>query len=332
MTATRTTESKPLASSRSAVISTWANLLQRKCACGGTPGPTGKCEECRKKRLQRKARVPGPEFAEEPLVPAIVYEVLRSPGHPLDAKTRALLEPRFGHDFSQVRVHADEKSAESALAVDALAYTVGKDIVFAAGQYQPSDSRGLHLFAHELFHTVQQEAAIDRSPAAQIRIAPAHTASEQQAEAGATAAVSGQQIQPIAKVSSPQLARRGPMPAHHLSVLRPYAPRLALPAEPPHRVLPRQPGGRTRSRFGFRRAQTTASRRRCNVLIFATTRNGSEFSRNGRLRRSTGAVSPRTSLPCRARELTVGWADPPVGDRSESVIGDFTFLTRLSTR
>src|SRR5215211_5099267 len=74
-------------------------LLQRTCACGGTPGVDGLCAECRSKRLQAD---PFP-------TPPIVDDVLRSPGQPLDPTTRAVLEPRFGHDFSQVRVHTDAK-------------------------------------------------------------------------------------------------------------------------------------------------------------------------------------------------------------------------------
>jgi hypothetical protein len=70
--------------------------LQRKCACGGTPGPTGECEACRKKRLQRKANDPSSFNSQPSEVPPIVDEVLRSPGQPLDPATRAFMEPRFG--------------------------------------------------------------------------------------------------------------------------------------------------------------------------------------------------------------------------------------------
>lgn len=75
-------------------------LLQRKCACGGTPGPSGECAECRNKRLQRKATRTGPST-----VPPIVDEVLRSPGQPLDTSTRSFMESRFGHDFGRVSVY-----------------------------------------------------------------------------------------------------------------------------------------------------------------------------------------------------------------------------------
>ena len=88
--------------------------------------------------------------------PAIVHEVLRSPGQPLDERARAFMEPRFGWDFSSVRVHADSTAIHSARAVRARAYTVGHDIVFGAGQYQPGTLQGHRLLAHELTHVQQQ--------------------------------------------------------------------------------------------------------------------------------------------------------------------------------
>ncbi len=89
-------------------------------------------------------------------VPPIVHEVLHSPGQPLDAETRAFFQPRFGHDFSDVRVHTDAKAVESAQAINALAYTLGQNVVFGAGQYSPESREGRRLLAHELTHVVQQ--------------------------------------------------------------------------------------------------------------------------------------------------------------------------------
>jgi hypothetical protein len=65
---------------------------------------------------------------------------------------------RFGHDFSQVRVHTDRRAAESARSIGALAYTMGEHIVFGTGHYAPSTEAGRHLLAHELAHVVQQRA------------------------------------------------------------------------------------------------------------------------------------------------------------------------------
>ena len=70
------------------------------------------------------------------------------------------MEPRFGHDFSQVRVHTDARAAESARAVNALAYTVGRDVVFGTGQYMPGTMEGKRLMAHELTHVVQQGGSV----------------------------------------------------------------------------------------------------------------------------------------------------------------------------
>jgi hypothetical protein len=135
-----------------------SGVLQRQCACGQHTSAGGECEACKKKRdgtLQRAAINPSPVHG----VPPIVHDVLRSPGQPLDSSTRAFMEPRFGHDFSGVRVHTGMRAAESARAVNALAYAVGRDIVFAAGQYVPTSNVGQRLMAHELTHVVQQSGA-----------------------------------------------------------------------------------------------------------------------------------------------------------------------------
>jgi Domain of unknown function (DUF4157)/LysM domain len=136
------------------VLPVQAGLLQRQCACGQhTNG--GECEACRKQNesaLRRAAVNPAPVNNVSP----IVHDVLNSPGQPLDADIRSFMEPRFGQDFSGVRVHTDAKAAESAQAVNALAYTVGKNVVFGAGQYAPETMTGKKLMAHELTHVVQQ--------------------------------------------------------------------------------------------------------------------------------------------------------------------------------
>lgn len=117
--------------------------IQRKCA---------KCEEEEKKlhRKESSGSVSGQN------APPIVDEVLQSPGQPLGRETRSFMEPRFGYDFGNVRIHTDNRAADSARAVNALAYTVGSDMVFGSGQYQPSSHGGRQLMAHELTHVVQQ--------------------------------------------------------------------------------------------------------------------------------------------------------------------------------
>jgi hypothetical protein len=91
--------------------------------------------------------------------PPVVDAVLRSPGRALDGDSRAFFEPRFGRDFTQVRVHDDALAACSADAVSAEAYTVGRHIVFASGRHAPRSTAGRALLAHELTHVVQQSAA-----------------------------------------------------------------------------------------------------------------------------------------------------------------------------
>jgi Zn-dependent peptidase ImmA (M78 family) len=93
---------------------------------------------------------------ESPKAPPIVHEVLNSPGQLLDPETRNFMEPRFGYDFSHVRIHTNAKAAESARKVNALAYTVGHNIVFSIGQYKPEANTGKRLIAHELTHVMQQ--------------------------------------------------------------------------------------------------------------------------------------------------------------------------------
>lgn len=170
-------------------------VLQRKCACGGTPGPTGACAACRRQQklgIQAKLHISRPgdryekeadrmarrvtqssmsarppqasrETRSEPVdIPTEVEATLKRPGKPLGAPTRSFMEPRFGYNFSRVRVHTGKQAARSAQMVNALAYTVGHDIVFGAGQYAPESARGRSLLAHELTHVIQQGGAETR--------------------------------------------------------------------------------------------------------------------------------------------------------------------------
>lgn len=95
----------------------------------------------------------------EHYIPSAVDTVINSPGQPLDKTTCAFMEPRFGNDFTSVRVHTDQRAAESARAMNAFAFTVGQNIVFDTGQYQPHSTQGQELIAHELTHIVQQRYA-----------------------------------------------------------------------------------------------------------------------------------------------------------------------------
>src|SRR5690242_4743878 len=106
--------------------------------------------------LQRATINPSPVYE----VPPIVHEVLHSPARQLDTNTRAFMEPRFGYDFSGVRVHTNAKAAEAAGAAHARAFTVGHHIVFAPGEYSSETIVGKRLLAHELTHVVQQANGI----------------------------------------------------------------------------------------------------------------------------------------------------------------------------
>jgi hypothetical protein len=130
-----------------------AGVLQRKCACGGT------CAHCQEEENVRRKESKTAPSARSDLAPPIVHEVLRSLGQPLDAETRNHFEPRFGGDFSNVRIHTDGRAAESARAIHAEAYTMGNDVVFGRGRYAPGTTEGQRLIAHELTHVVQQGGA-----------------------------------------------------------------------------------------------------------------------------------------------------------------------------
>jgi hypothetical protein len=151
-----------------ASISQTSGVLQRRC---------DKCRKKKKTTLQRAAIHSASES-----VPPIVHEVLRLPGAPLDAATRAFMEPRFGHDFSGVRVHTDEKAANSAKAADALAYTVGQNIVFGLGHYAPDRISGKKLLAHELTHVVQQMSSSTPSLRMSQNIDPIDSPLEKEAD------------------------------------------------------------------------------------------------------------------------------------------------------
>lgn len=122
------------------------------------------------------------------VAPALVNAVIARPGRPLDTHSQRFFSARFGHDFSQVRLHADQQAAASAQAVDAHAYAVGNHVVFGAGRYAPETPAGQYLLAHELAHTLQQGALRDRA-AAPLDINVPGDAYEQAADRFAVAAM-----------------------------------------------------------------------------------------------------------------------------------------------
>ncbi|HXY44183.1 MAG TPA: DUF4157 domain-containing protein [Acidimicrobiales bacterium] len=98
--------------------------------------------------------------------PSSVLSVIGKGGTPLEPGVRSAMEAGLGADFGDVRVHTDAPAAASARAVQARAYTVGHDVVFGEGAYQPDSQEGRHTLAHELTHVVQQrQGPVDGSPA-----------------------------------------------------------------------------------------------------------------------------------------------------------------------
>jgi Domain of unknown function (DUF4157) len=89
--------------------------------------------------------------------PPSVYQTLNSTGQTLDVEPLEFMQSEFGHDFSSVQIHTHSQAAQSAREIGAKAYTVGKNIVFGSGQYQPHTAEGKFLLAHELAHVIQQD-------------------------------------------------------------------------------------------------------------------------------------------------------------------------------
>jgi hypothetical protein len=182
-------------------------------ACGQCTTAGDECAECSKNRrpLQSSTQTLELETRNSGGVPPIVHEVLRSPGQPLDAETRAFMEPRFGHDFSRVRVHTDSNAAESARAVNALAYTVGRDVVFGVGSYAPHTAPGRLLLAHELAHVAQ--SAVQVAAANPLAVGRADSWHEREAEEMGQLALrpalsDGPMLPPLSPVFSPLVQRQ----------------------------------------------------------------------------------------------------------------------------
>jgi hypothetical protein len=171
----RTLITKRLGTATAARVPVRSGVLQR---CGDRSCPPGTCDHARQ----------GP-------VPAIVDEVLRSPGRPLDAGTRAEMGAAFGFDFGRVRVHADARASASARAVGALAYTVGSHVVFGSGHaptgrdLAAAPDTGRRLLAHELAHVVQQRSL--PAAAGPLTAGPPGGSHERQADEAAATVASG---------------------------------------------------------------------------------------------------------------------------------------------
>jgi outer membrane protein OmpA-like peptidoglycan-associated protein len=129
--------------------------VQRACADSGRAAVASQTDE----EADEQDAVPTSSAAltQEPVSPAVQRQIagIRG-GQPLPESVRAYFEPRFGHDFSAVRIHTGETAGDVAQSLGARAFTVGADLTFAPGQYAPETQAGRRLLAHELTHVVQQ--------------------------------------------------------------------------------------------------------------------------------------------------------------------------------
>ncbi len=182
--------------------------VRRKCACSESGEKCGHCKEEESRLLQRKAT----SSLQVAAAPPIVHRALSYSGRPLDAATRAYMEPRFGFDFGRVRVHTDADAAESANAIQAVAYTVNHSIAFSAGTYAPGTSTGRRLLAHELAHVIQQRSAPVLAQD-KVVVGSVKDPVEQDAEQSARAVLSeGASVVSQPRMSSAAVIRRSPGP------------------------------------------------------------------------------------------------------------------------
>lgn len=193
MSATTYSPEQTSASATSAAPHDAAHVLRRKCACGQHTLGGATCAQCDGQRpALRRRHSGGAELSGETL-PASVNKSLQTSGSPLDSSARTFFESRFGQDFSGVRVHTDANAQASARDVNAQAYTVGRDIVFGAGQYRPETLEGRKLLAHELTHTIQQGSAAPSNVGA-LALGSPNDSAEAEADRSAEAVARGSHV------------------------------------------------------------------------------------------------------------------------------------------
>jgi hypothetical protein len=161
--------------------------------------------------LQRTAGNATVSAALEEQEPSRVKDVVGSGGGaPLDKDTRGFMESRLGADFNDVRVHTDATASESARSVQAYAYTVGSDVVFQSGKYEPESDSGKRMLAHELTHVVQQRSGpVAGTPApGGIQISHPSDRFEQAAETSADRVMSSASSAPASVTAAPASVQR----------------------------------------------------------------------------------------------------------------------------
>jgi len=198
--------------------------LQRKCSCESSGSPCTHCQEKEDEKMPHLQRLASATTASasasKAFAPPIVGDVLRTPGIPLAPSTRQFMEPRFGYDFGQVRLHLDSSAAASASSVGALAYTVGSHVVFGAGNYAPQTESGRRMLAHELAHVVQQTSP--RTSAAGLPTSRSETAVQRSGpdQPPTTGADCPTEVPPGAASGRPQDHFQGPSGTYYI-----YGPR-----------------------------------------------------------------------------------------------------------
>ncbi len=229
-------------------------FIQRKCTCGNKTIGGGECTECAKKknRLQRKLAIgasndpferEADRVADQVIAmpasstinltakiiqrttnhpsdgiataPASVDQVMASTGSPMPQDCRQDMEQRFGHDFSQVRIHTGTMAQQSAQEINAHAYTTGNNIVFGPGQFSPGTRVGKHLLAHELTHVIQQSGA-ERVRVNKKRENIVHSTSFP---------VSSKEQKPVSSLEEKKLTVTGLTPPHQLTQATPVIQR-----------------------------------------------------------------------------------------------------------
>jgi len=174
------------------------------CTCSSSKDSTEKCAACQAEDERQRASKAGGAPGDS--VPAVVQDVLRSSGQPLDEGTRSFMASRFGKDFRDVRVSADDNSAQAADAVRAKAFTWGNRIVFGRNEYDPHSPSGQRLIAHELAHTAQQQSG-PASLQADLRVGGDSDPQEREADAAADAVLHAQPV-PRLNAGAPALRRQ----------------------------------------------------------------------------------------------------------------------------
>jgi Domain of unknown function (DUF4157) len=199
--------------------------IQRTCACDGAE-PCGCDTTPPLPWVQREA---GDVSAAPSRSVAATALRGQGAGRPLDAASRGFMEPRFGHDLSGVRIHTDAAAARGARLLNAHAFTVGNDVYFAQGRYDPATLPGRTLLAHELTHTIQQGGAAGGAVAlSSAAVSHPNDASEREAESVAHHVAGGSPGAPAISsaptaiqrqedagtpASDPSQAPTGPIPA-----------------------------------------------------------------------------------------------------------------------